>query len=186
MILHFYNFFFNHCKHHCVLEIFIKMLGMKIALCIKHLHIPYFFLEIYCTTLMRRQASFQYFWRLRSTASHFHQMRPFKKPCQRCWTALIQLRFTSKQDLMCSRMSWLERTEKTLSILKSLFTIPQAKALIWPDFLTLKTFSPQMAFHTSLKLLLIVFLMYIWKEHFAHLIFFLYLHIWICKSKLLK
>lgn len=130
MILHFNNFCFLYYRHHCSLEVFIAMFAMKIELGIKHLHIPYFVLEISCTTLMRRQAHFQSSWRLGSTASHLHQMRPFKKPYQRCWTALIQLRFTSKQDSMCSRVSWLERTEKTLSILKSLFTIPQAKALI--------------------------------------------------------
>lgn len=81
-------------------------------------YILYFFLETSCTTLIRRQASFQYSWKLGSTARHLHQMRLFKKPCQRCCTALIQFGFTSKQDLMCSTVSWLGRTEKTLSILK--------------------------------------------------------------------
>lgn len=114
----------------CFLEIVITMFDMKRASCLGHLHIPYFFLEISCTTSMRRQASFQSSWRHGSAASYLPQMRPFKQPCQRCWTALIQLRFTSKQDLMCSRVSWVERTEKALSILKSLFTIPQAKVLI--------------------------------------------------------
>ncbi|KAK2494075.1 hypothetical protein MC885_001904 [Smutsia gigantea] len=32
---------------------------------------------------MGRQARFQSSWRLGSTASHLHQMRPFRKPCQR-------------------------------------------------------------------------------------------------------
>lgn len=45
---------------------------------------------------------------------------------------------------------------------------------------------PPTAFYTNLKLLLdCIFNRHI-KEHFAHLIFFLYLHFWICKSKLLK
>lgn len=39
-----------------------------------------------------------------------------------------------------------------------------------------------MTFYTNLKILLHCILMDIQKEHFAHLIFFLYLHFWICKS----
>lgn len=107
-----------------------------------------FFPETSCTVLMRRQDSFHCWWRLGNTASHLHQMRLFSKPCQRCWTALIQLRFTSKQDLMCLRVSWLERTEAALRILNSLFTVPQAEVLIWTDILIMKTFPPKWLFDT--------------------------------------
>lgn len=181
-ILYFYNFFI-YSKCHCFLEIFIMMFDMKIALCMKHLHILYLFLEISCTTLMGRQASFQYSWRLGSTASYLHQMRPFRKPCQRCWTALIQLRFTLKQDLMCSTVSWLERTEKTLGILRSLFTIPQAKALT--RFSDIEDFPPN-DFFTIPKLLLRCIFKCTYKIAFCTFNIFLYLHLWICKSKLLK
>ena len=133
-----FYYFFIYCKCHHFLEIFITMFDVKIALCINHLHISYFFLETSCITLMTRQVSFQYSRKLGSTTSPLHRMRPFKKPCQRCCTALIQLRFTSKQDLMCSTVSWMEITEKNLSTFKRLLTIFQTKALIWSDFLPLK------------------------------------------------
>lgn len=117
---------------------------MQIALHMNHmnhLHVSFFFfffLETSCTTLMRRQASFQSSWRLGSAASLLHPMRPFKKPCQRCCTALIQLRFTSKQDLMCSTVSWMGRTENSQHFKKFVYnSLSKSSNLI--DFLTLKT-----------------------------------------------
>jgi hypothetical protein len=77
-----------------------------------------------------------------------------------CWTALIQLRFTSKQDLMCSRVCWLERTEKTLSILKFVYN-STSKSSVLTRLSKIEDFFPQRLFNKFKATITLYFLIYI-------------------------